>query len=124
MKSKILVVEDDEMVLALFSHILTEGGFEVFSTADGPRGVELYKEQRPEVVLLDLALPTMNGLEVLRTIREFDPTARVIVVTGYGSEESSEVAFRYGASDFIEKPFEPATLLNRIQSVSAKNSPA
>ncbi len=112
--ARILVIEDDEMMLALMRHILVQAGHEIFPTADGPRGISLYKEHRPDLVLLDLALPTMNGLEVLRRIRDFDTGARVIVVTGYGSDESAEVAFRYGAIDFVQKPFEPLRLLERI----------
>ena len=112
--ARILVIEDDEMMLALFRHILGEAGHEILPTADGPRGISLYKEHDPDLVLLDLGLPTMNGLEVLRMIRDFDPAARVIVVTGYGSDESADVAFRYGAIDFVQKPFDPARLLERI----------
>ncbi len=117
--ARILVIEDDEMMLALLRHILGEDGHEVFPTADGPRGILLYQEHRPDVVLLDLALPSMNGLEVLRTIKDFDAKARVIVVTGYGSDESAEVAFRYGALDFVQKPFEPARLLERVRKAIA-----
>ncbi len=121
--AKILVIEDDEMMLALLRHILGEGGHEIFPTADGPRGISLYKEHRPDVVLLDLALPTMNGLEVLRMIRDFDPGARIIVVTGYGSDESAEVAFRYGAIDFVQKPFEPSKLMERIRLATVAPRP-
>lgn len=114
---RVLVIEDDEMMLALLRHILSDVGYEVFTTADGPRGIALYKEHRPGLVILDLALPTMNGLEVLKMIREFDPSARVVVVTGYGSDESAEVAFRGGARAFVQKPFEAEKLLNCVREV-------
>jgi DNA-binding response OmpR family regulator len=117
MKSKILVIEDDEVLLALLQNLLGDEGFDTHTTADGPRGISLYKEQRPDLVLLDLALPSMNGLEVLKRIHEFDAKARVIVVTGYGSAESAEVAFRYGACDFIYKPFEPRALIERVKAL-------
>jgi len=115
--AKILVIEDDEMLLALLQNILGEAGFEIVTTADGPSGIALYKRHQPDLVLLDLALPSMNGLEVLKVIREYDRKARIIVVTGYGSEESAEVAFRYGATDFIQKPFESEPLVERVKAV-------
>jgi DNA-binding response OmpR family regulator len=115
--SKVLVIEDDELLLALLQNILGDARHEVVTTADGPMGISLYKQHSPDIVLLDLALPSMNGLEVLKRIREFDRNARVVVVTGYGSEESAEVAFRYGASDFVQKPFDSPELLVRIKKV-------
>jgi DNA-binding response OmpR family regulator len=113
---KVLVIDDDEMVLALAQSILREEGYQTLTTADGPQGITIYKEQRPDLVLLDLALPSMNGLEVLRRIRSFDDKARVIVFTGLGSEESAEVALRYGAWDFVRKPVTYAEFLKRIKS--------
>jgi CheY-like chemotaxis protein len=117
---KVLLVDDDEVLLTLIQNLLADQGFSIYSTADGPRGLTMYKEHRPDLVLLDLALPSMNGLEVLKAIREFDQKARVIVVTGYGSEETAQVAFRYGATDFVLKPFEPAMLLDRLRKALQK----
>jgi len=113
---KVLVIDDDEMVLALVQKILTMEGFEALTTADGPQGLTIYKERRPDMVLLDLALPGMNGLEVLRRIRQLDPEARVIVVTGSGSNESAEVALKYGAYDFVRKPVDYADFVRRIKA--------
>ena len=113
---KVLVIDDDEMVLALAQGILREEGYQTLTTADGPQGIAIYKEQRPDLVLLDLALPSMNGLEVLRKLRGFDEKARVIVFTGLGTEESADEALRYGAIDFIRKPVAYAEFLKRIKS--------
>ena len=113
---KVLVIDDDEMVLALVQHILSLEGFETMTTADGPQGLTLYKERRPDIVLLDLALPGMNGLEVLRKIRQLNDHAKVIVVTGSGSDESAEVALRYGACDFVRKPVDYAEFVKRIRA--------
>ncbi|HET6273365.1 MAG TPA: response regulator [Bacteroidota bacterium] len=114
--SKVLVIDDDEMLLSLMQNILQGEGYTILSTADGPRGIAIYKEERPDVVLLDLGLPSMNGLEVLRRIRSFDDKAKVIVVTGYGSAESVEVAYRSGAWDFVQKPFNNADVLKLIKT--------
>lgn len=111
---KILVIDDDEVLLRLVSISLEEAGYSVLSTADGPRGIALYKEQKPSLVLLDLGLPTMSGVEVLREIRAIDNKAKVIVVTGYGSVESAVAAIRYGAWDYVEKPFDMDVLLKKM----------
>ena len=112
--SRILIIDDDEMVLRVMQDLLVGEGFEVIVTADGPRGLELFKAHGPDLVLLDLALPSMNGLEVLRRIRESNPMAKVIMITGYGTEDSSQVALRYGAFDFLRKPVGSATILEKI----------
>jgi CheY-like chemotaxis protein len=114
---KILVIDDDEMVLALTQSVLVGQGYSTLSTADGPQGITIYKEQRPDLVLLDLGLPSMNGLEVLRKIRSFDPKARVIVITGYASQESEQVAVQHGACDFVRKPVDFTHFLQRIHAV-------
>ena len=90
--AKVLVIDDDEMHLMLMGNILENAGYNVSSTADGPQGIAMYKEHRADLVLLDLGLPSMNGIEVLREIRAADAESKVIVVTGYGCIESAEVA--------------------------------
>ena len=113
---KILIIDDDEVLLKLLSIALTEEGYSVLSTADGPQGITLYKDHQPALVLLDLGLPTMSGIEVLRELRRFDEKAKVIVVTGYGSVESAVVAIRYGAWDYIQKPVEIDALLKKMET--------
>jgi DNA-binding response OmpR family regulator len=114
--ARVLVIDDDEMVLALVQRILSLEGFETLTTADGPQGLALFKERHPDIILLDLALPGMNGLEVLRKIRQLDEKAKVIVVTGSGSDDSAEVALRYGACDFVRKPVDYADFVRRIKA--------
>lgn len=113
---KILVIDDDEVLLRLVSINLGEAGYSVLSTADGPRGIALYREQKPSLVLLDLGLPTMSGVEVLKEIRALDSSAKVIVVTGYGSVESAVTAMRFGAWDYVQKPFDMDVLLKKMET--------
>ncbi len=113
---KILVIDDDELHLALMRRILQANGYEVHCTADGPQGVEIYREHLPDLVLLDIGLPSENGLGVLRKIKEFSPRARVIVITGYPSKESAEVAASYGALEYLQKPVPIDKLLECIRS--------
>ncbi len=111
----ILVIDDDEIFLAVLTRALQLAGHVVSVTADGPRAIAMFQETRPEIVLLDIGLPSMSGIDVLRAIRDIDAHARVIVVTGYGSSEVRNAAVRYGASDFLLKPIDPELLLDRIR---------
>ena len=114
---KILVVDDDEVLLKLLRHRLTDAGYQVFATADGPQGVTIYKKQRPDLVLVDLSLPSVIGLDVLKEIRAFDNKANVIIITAYGSVHSAVAALRYGASDYLQKPFDLDVVLKKIENV-------
>ncbi|MBM2839819.1 MAG: sigma-54-dependent transcriptional response regulator [Bacteroidetes bacterium] len=113
---KVLLIDDDEMVLMTMQNALEDEGFQVFSTADAPQGIIIYKEQNPDLVLLDIGLPSMSWLEVLKEIRAFDSKARVIVISGYGASSSASLAVRYGAWDFVEKPIPLDELLKRIRA--------
>jgi DNA-binding response OmpR family regulator len=112
---EILIIDDDEMILHLAQSVLEQGGFDVITTSDGPHGIELYKARRPDLVLLDLGLPTLDGRIVLAKIREIDPRARVIIVTGYASERTTEESMNLGAMDFLTKPFSPQILLEKVR---------
>lgn len=114
--SKILIIDDDEMQLKALGTTLVDEGYEILTTADGPQGLLIYKEQRPSLVLLDIGLPSMSGIEVLREIRSVNGKAKVIVVTGYGSVESAVAAIRYGAWDYVQKPFDVSILLKKVEA--------
>ncbi len=117
MPRRVLLIDDDEMLLTLLQELLHKEGYQVLSTADGPQGVEIYKDRRPDIVILDLGLPTMNGLEVLRKIRTFDPQAKVVVITGHATEESAEVALNLGAAKYLRKPVDISSFLKELLSV-------
>jgi len=120
---KILIIDDDEMQLKILSSILAPEGYQIHATADGPQGILIFKEQRPDLVLLDIGLPSMSGLEVLREIRDLEPNAKIIVITGYGSVESVVLTIRSGACDFIHKPYNLEMLLKKIESTLNASSP-
>jgi DNA-binding response OmpR family regulator len=113
---KILIIDDDEVLLHMLTITLREEGYDVLSTADGPQGIVLYRNHLPALVLLDLGLPSMSGIEVLAEIRRSDDKAKVIVVTGYGSVESAVVAIRYGAWDYVQKPIDIDVLLRKMET--------
>jgi DNA-binding NtrC family response regulator len=112
---RILLIDDDELILMMMRNALENEGYQVFSTADGPQGITIYKEHEPDLVLLDIGLPSMSGLDVLKELRSFDSKARVIIISGYGASESVSSAIRYGAWDFVEKSIPLQELMKKIR---------
>ncbi|MFH1242515.1 MAG: response regulator [Pseudomonadota bacterium] len=114
-KTKILVIDDEESIRTLLRISLSHKGFEVFTSEDGEKGIEIFKQQKPPIVLTDIKMPGIDGLEVLKRIRELDPDTRVIVITGHGDMESAIDALRLEASDFINKPVKDEALMLAIK---------
>ncbi|HWP82698.1 MAG TPA: response regulator [Bacteroidota bacterium] len=114
---KILVIDDDEMDLDLMRILMQHEGYDVISTADGPQGIELYKQHQPSLVFLDLGLPSMSGMEVLRQIRSINEDAKIVLITGYGSIEHAVEAMRGGAIDFVEKTYDTGRMISRIKTI-------
>ncbi len=112
----ILLIDDDEIQLQLQRSLLMHEGYNVYATADGPQGIGIFKRTRMDLVLLDLGLPSMSGIEVLKELRRLDPAAKVIVITGYPSVESSVVALRAGAWDYVQKPVNIPVLLKKVSN--------
>jgi DNA-binding response OmpR family regulator len=119
----VVVIEDDDDIRALLGDILEDEGFEVHCTPDPNAGLETIDKVQPSVVLLDMGLPTMNGLDVLAQIRSKGDLP-VIFVTGRGAETDKVVGLRMGADDYVVKPFSSAELLARIHSVIRRSRPA
>jgi CheY-like chemotaxis protein len=107
---KILVVDDEPYVCKLLRKFLVEKGYEVQEANDGPGALAAYKRQRPDMVLLDIKMPGMDGIETLREIRALDPTACIIMITALHDETLARRAFSEGAREYITKPIDPAYL--------------
>ncbi|HEX4046361.1 MAG TPA: response regulator [Elusimicrobiota bacterium] len=103
--SRILVVDDDRGVLDTLRRFLTEKGYEVGVASDGLAALPLLKRLRPHLVLLDIDMPKMNGIETLRRIREIDGRVGVMMITGNDTIEAMERCQEYGAYDYLLKPF-------------------
>jgi len=106
----ILVVDDQESMRDSCQQTLCRSGYQVDTAEDGKKGLERLKEKSYELVILDLKMPGLNGLEVLKKIKEDDPEVVVIVITGHATIESAVDAMKNGAFDFIPKPFTPESL--------------
>ena len=116
MSQKVLIVEDDSNIAELLHLYLEKEGFETAVAGDGGKGVELFRSFRPDLVLLDIMLPVMDGWLVLKKIRENDKTP-VIMLTAKGETQDKVAGLEGGADDYIVKPFEMKELIARINAV-------
>mgnify|MGYP000383242917 CR=1 FL=1 len=116
MPKKVLIVEDDGNIAELLHLYLEKEGFETQVAQDGGKGVELFRSFQPDLVLLDIMLPIMDGWSVLKKIREGDKTP-VIMLTAKGETEDKVTGLEQGADDYIVKPFEMKEVLARIHAV-------
>ncbi len=107
---KILVIDDEKPTLSMFNLFLTAYGYDVFVAEDGETGLEMFKDISPDIVFTDIKMPGMDGLEVLRKIREEKTHTQVIIITGHGDMEKAVEALDLDASDFINKPVERQAL--------------
>lgn len=114
---RVLVIDDDSTVAGVVAAYLERAGLEVDVVGDGPAGVAVARERRPDVVLLDLMLPGPDGLEVCRQLRLVHPGLPVIMVTARGEEPDRVLGLQIGADDYVTKPFSPRELVLRVQSV-------
>lgn len=104
---RVLVIDDEQGIREGCERILKRMGFEVFKANRGDKGLEVVEQEDISIVLLDLKMPGMDGMEVLPRIREMDDTILVIIITGFATIETAIEAMKQGAYDFIPKPFEP-----------------
>lgn len=112
--NKILVVDDDDQLRKSFFKLLTEEGYTVETAASGEQGVDMVKRALPDLVVLDMRLPGMNGLEAYQAIHALEPKLPVIIMTAYGTTETAIEATKLGAFDYILKPFEIPDMLSVI----------
>ena len=116
MSRKVLIVEDDSNIAELLHLYLEKEGFETAVATDGGKGVELFRSFQPDLVLLDIMLPVLDGWGVLKKIREHDKTP-VIMLTAKGETNDKVTGLESGADDYIVKPFEMKEVLARIHAV-------
>jgi PAS domain S-box-containing protein len=109
-EEKILLIDDEEVNVRVLSMSLRVDGYEVVTAYSGEEGLEVFDRESPDIVLTDIKMPGMDGLEVLRRIKERRPEAEVIIITGHGDIDSAIEALQYGASDFINKPIRDEAL--------------
>ena len=117
---KVLIVDDAAFMRMAIKRILVGNGFEVIGEAEnGAIAVEKYKELKPDIVTMDITMPEMTGIEALKEIREFDPEAKVIMVSAMGQEGMVRETIMHGAKSFIIKPFKNDHVIQTLNKVLA-----
>ncbi len=105
-KPQILVIDDEKDIGLLFEKVLAFEGYTVLTALDGESGLELVNRNKPDIVLLDLKMPKMDGIEVLQRIKKIDKNIVVIIITGYGTIDTARMTLKFGAFDYITKPID------------------
>ncbi len=118
-KKKILVVDDDIDIVRIVSRMLSREDFDVETACSGEEALEKVKSRRPDIILLDIMMPRMNGLEVLRRIKGLDTSIRIVMITAFGDIDSYLDAMEWGAMEYINKPFETEELIRMINKITA-----
>lgn len=116
-KDKLLVVDDEDDLLAELGPMLSRAGYEVFTASDGERALQLIERERPDLIVLDVLMPKMDGREIVRRLRQSQDWTPVILLTQVGSPAERALSLQEGADDYINKPFELAELIARVQAV-------
>ncbi len=117
--NRILVIDDEAIVRVSCQRVLTPEGFDVIVVPSGREAIDRLEKERFDLVLTDLKMPDMDGLEVLKTIKSRWPELIVIIITGYGTISTAVQAIKLGAFEYIEKPFTPEDILNIVKKALA-----
>jgi diguanylate cyclase (GGDEF)-like protein len=117
-KKKILIIDDTDLMVKLITDILEEKGYEVVSANNGTDGIKMVMAEKPDLVLLDVVMPGIDGFEVCKLLRqdESNNLMPIIILTGQGNEEDKLAGLELGADDYITKPFNPRELVSRVKN--------
>jgi len=119
-EDRVLVVDDEEQFVLAFAKRLSARGFAVETAGSGEEALEAMRHRRFDAIVLDLAMPGMDGIETLQHMLRLDPDAQVLLLTGHGSVHAATEAMKAGAADFLEKPADFPELLEKIRACIEK----
>ena len=117
MAKKVLVIDDDTNVVKFVTLALTENGYDAVSAMDGMEGFEKVKAEKPDLIILDVMLPKMNGLDVCQSLRSEGNQVPIIMLTARGQEIDKVLGLKLGADDYVTKPFSFMELIARVEAV-------
>src|SRR5437763_8857205 len=120
---KILIIEDEANIVQLIRLYLEQAGFTVLAASDGAAGLELHAREHPDLVILDLMLPALDGMEVCRRIRAWASTP-ILMLTARQGEEDRIAGLELGADDYLVKPFSPREVVSRVKAILRRSSPS
>ncbi len=115
---KLLIIEDERITRISLSDILKKEGYEVFAAEDGEEGMRLFNLELPDIVITDLRLPKLSGMEILSSVLEILPACKVILITAYATVDTAVSSLKIGAYDYITKPFSPEKLLSILRNIN------
>ena len=118
-KDRILIIEDDHDIVEMLEYNLQQAGYQTLSALNGEEGVRLAAKEKPELVILDIMLPIIDGFEVCRTLKNDDATAHIpiIILSAKSQETDKVVGLELGADDYVTKPFSPRELIARTRAI-------
>ena len=124
-KATVLIVEDDPDIVELLQYTLEREGYPVLAAQNGEKGLAEAKRRKPDLILLDLMLPGLDGLEVCKALKSHDSTKNIpiVMLTAKGEESDVVVGLEFGADDYVRKPFSPRELVARIKTVLRRGQP-
>ncbi len=117
--AKVMVVDDAAFMRVRAAKVLQDNGHQVMEAENGADAVRKYQQWQPDVVLMDITMPEMDGLSALKEIKKIDPAARIAMVTAMGQQAIVMEALKAGAKDFVLKPFQPERVLSALQKLLA-----
>ncbi|AYD48855.1 response regulator transcription factor [Arachidicoccus soli] len=119
---KILIAEDEPLLLKIIEMHLKKNNYEIIMATDGREAIRLIELHRPDIIISDILMPYVSGLEIIADVRQrLKSNAPIIVLSGLGQENTVVKAFKLGVDDYITKPFSPTELLARIRRLAGNN---
>ena len=116
--ARVLIVDDATFMRMMVKDILEKNGYEVIGEANnGIKAVEIYKAENPDIVTMDITMPEMDGIEAVKQIKAFDPSAKIVMCSAMGQQSMVMDAIKAGAKDFIVKPFQADRVLEAVKKV-------
>ncbi|NDV18493.1 response regulator [Pseudodesulfovibrio sp. JC047] len=120
MREKVLVIDDEQPTLKMFTLLLSAYGYDVLTAENGQEGVSIFEKERPGLVMTDIKMPIMDGIEALKAIKKLNPHTEVIVITGHGDMDLAIQALNLDATDFINKPLQREALEKALTRASER----
>jgi twitching motility two-component system response regulator PilH len=118
-KGRILVVDDSPTEIVVFKKILAKRGYEILVASDGQEGVDIAKQELPDLIVMDVVMPVLNGFQATRQLKNFEATAKIPVIMVTTKDQQTDInwGMRQGATEYMVKPVSPAELLNKIRAL-------
>ncbi len=124
MSEKVLIVDDQFGIRILLNEVLQKEGYQTLQAANGPQALALAEEHQPDLVLLDMKIPGMDGIEILKRMKMKDPTIRVMIMTAYGELDMIQEAMDLGAINHFAKPFDIADIRKVVKEILMEKGPS